>query len=159
MKITILCVGKLKERYWKMAIDEYSKRLSKYIKLEIIEVSDEKSDKFVNEANKNIIIQKEGKRLTPYLKDNCYIITLAILGEPLSSEKFANLIQTKMIDGVSNIVFVIGGSLGLSDDILEKAHFKLSFSSMTFPHQLMRIILIEQIYRVYKIINNEIYHK
>lgn len=159
MKITILCVGKIKEKYFIDAIKEYSKRLSKYVNLEIIEVSDEKTPDNASETVEKQIKEKEGERLLKYIKDNQYVITLEIAGKQLDSVELSNHINKLGIDGKSNICFVIGGSLGLDDRIKKRADFKLSFSKMTFPHQLMRVVLLEQIYRAYRIIHNEPYHK
>lgn len=159
MKITVLCVGKIKEKFYVDAIKEYSKRLSRYCKLEIIEVADEKTPAAPSENEINIVKNKEADRMWKYISDDAYVIALAIDGKKLSSEKFAAYINKLGVNGTSHIQFVIGGSLGLSDDILSRADMKLSFSDMTFPHQLMRVILLEQIYRGYRIINNEPYHK
>lgn len=159
MKITIICVGKIKEKYLSDAIKEYSKRLSKYCKLEIIEVSDEKTEENASPALINQIKDKEGERILKYIKDSSYVITLEILGEMISSESLANKIDKLGLSGTSHITFIIGGSLGLSDKVCERSNYKLSFSKMTFPHQLMRVILLEQIYRSYKINMKEPYHK
>ncbi len=159
MKISILTVGKIKEKYLSDAILEYSKRLSRYCKLDIIQVQDEKTPDKTSDIQIKQIKEKEGARLSSYIKDDAYVIALAIDGKQLSSEELAEKINTLGINGESHIQFLIGGSLGLSDEILKRANFKLSFSKMTFPHQLMRVILLEQIYRSYRIINNEPYHK
>ncbi len=159
MKISILTVGKIKEKYLLDAIAEYQKRLSRYCRLEIIQVQDEKTPDAPSEAQKSQILDKEAARLLPYIKDNSYVIALAIGGKQLSSEELADMVNRLGIKSVSHIAFIIGGSLGLSNDILSRADFKLSFSKMTFPHQLMRVILLEQIYRSYRIINGEPYHK
>lgn len=159
MKITILCVGKVKEKYFTDAIKEYSKRLSRYCKLEIIEVADEKTPDGASETVVRQIKEKEGERLEKYIPENAHIIALAIQGKKLTSEKFADQINNLGITGTSQIVFLIGGSLGMSDTLLKKADMLLSFSDMTFPHQLMRVILLEQIYRAYRIIHGEPYHK
>ncbi|NLL79139.1 MAG: 23S rRNA (pseudouridine(1915)-N(3))-methyltransferase RlmH [Clostridiales bacterium] len=159
MKITILCVGKLKEKYWKDAIAEYEKRLSRYIKLEILEVADEKTPDGASETVEKQIREKEGERLFRALKEDSYVVTLEIAGKKLTSEQFAAKLEQLGIMGESHITFIIGGSLGLSDAILAQADFRLSFSDMTFPHQLMRVILAEQIYRGYRIIHHEPYHK
>lgn len=159
MKLTIISVGKLKQKYLQLGINEYSKRLSRYTKLELIEVQDEKVPDIMSITEKNIILKKECQKILPYLKNNMYIIALVIDGNQLSSVQLSSFIQNKMVNGINNIVFIIGGSIGLSDEIINKADYKLSFSNMTFPHQLMKLILLEQIYRAYKIINNEVYHK
>ena len=159
MNVKILCVGKIKEKFYKDAILEYSKRLSKYCSLEIIEVSDEKTSENASDNEINIIKDKEGERILKAIKDRDYVIALAIKGKTYDSIAFSNYIENLAISGVSSIAFVIGGSLGLSDMVLSRSDMKLSFSEMTFPHQLMRVILLEQIYRAMRIINNEPYHK
>ena len=159
MKITLLTVGKIKEKYLKDAIAEYSKRLSKYCKLEIIEVADEKTPDNASEVVENVIRDKEGERLLKYVKDDAFVITLEIKGKMMTSEELAEKIDTLGIRGVSHIMFIIGGSIGLGEDVIKRSDFALSFSKMTFPHQLMRVILLEQIYRSYRIINREPYHK
>jgi len=159
MKIDICCVGKIKEKFLRDAIDEYSKRLSRYIKLEIIEVADEKTPDNASELVESQIKEKEGSRLLSKIKDDAYVIALAIDGKNYSSTELADYINSLGLKSISHIQFVIGGSLGLSPEVLKRADMKLSFSKMTFPHQLMRVILLEQIYRSYRIINNEPYHK
>lgn len=159
MKITILCVGKIKEAYFSAAIDEYSKRLSRYCKLEIIEVQDEKTPEKASLSEEKLIKQKEAERLKKYIKDEAYVFALAIQGKQLNSLQLSQKIDKAGIDGKSHIIFIIGGSLGLEESIIRQADFAISFSKMTFPHQLMRVILLEQIYRSYKIISCEPYHK
>lgn len=159
MKITILCVGKIKEKFYRDAIDEFSKRLSRYCKLEILEVSDEKTEEQASENEIRLVKEKEGERLMKNIKDDAYVITLCIDGKQLDSEELSDKMEKLGIQGTSHIYFVIGGSLGLSDTVIKRADFKLSFSKMTFPHQLMRVILLEQIYRGYRIMNHEPYHK
>lgn len=159
MKITILTVGKIKEDFYRKAIEEYSKRLSRYCKLEIIEVTDEKTPDSASAVVEEQIKDKEGERLLKYIREDAYVIALAIEGKMLDSIELSKNIEQLGIIGKSHIIFVIGGSLGLSDRILKRADFKLSFSKMTFPHQLMRVILLEQIYRSYRIICKEPYHK
>ena len=159
MKITLLTVGKIKEKFLRDAIAEYSKRLSKYCKLEIIEVADEKTPDNASETVEDSIRSKEGERLLKYIKDEAFVITLEIAGEQLTSEKFAEKINNLGIRGTSHIQFVIGGSIGLGKEVLKRSDYALSFSKMTFPHQLMRVILLEQIYRSYRIISGEPYHK
>ncbi len=159
MKITILTVGKIKEKYLKDAIAEYSKRLSKYCKLEIIEVADEKTPDQASEVVEENIRNKEGERLLKYIKDDAFVITLEINGKLLTSEELADKIDKLGIGGNSHIIFVIGGSIGLGKEVLKRSNYALSFSKMTFPHQLMRVILLEQIYRSYRIIQGEPYHK
>lgn len=159
MKITILTVGKIKEKYLKDAIAEYQKRLSKYCKLEIIEVADEKTPDRASEAVEESIRSKEGTRLMKYIKDDDYVITLEINGKMIDSVQLSKKIESLGINGTSHIIFVIGGSIGLSKELCDRSDYALSFSKMTFPHQLMRVILLEQIYRSYRIINGEPYHK
>lgn len=159
MRISIVCVGKIKEKYLKLGIDEFSKRLSKYCKLEIIELDDEKAPENLSDKEMLMIKDKEGKKILSKIKDNAYVIALAIDGKNLSSEELADTIDNLGVRGTSHIIFVIGGSLGISDEVLIRANYKLSFSKMTFPHQLMRLILLEQIYRAYRINNGEPYHK
>lgn len=159
MKISVLTVGKIKEKYLRDAIAEYYKRLSRYCKLEIIEVSDEKTPDNASETVEEAIRNKEGERLLKYIRDDAFVITLEIAGEQLTSEKFAEKINTLGIRGTSYIQFVIGGSIGLGKEVLKRSDYGLSFSKMTFPHQLMRVILLEQIYRSYRIISGEPYHK
>ncbi|SFG26171.1 23S rRNA (pseudouridine1915-N3)-methyltransferase [Lachnospiraceae bacterium C7] len=160
MKISIICVGKVKEKFYRDAIAEYSKRLSRYAKLEVIEVADEKTKDNASDNEIDIVKNTEGERILKAIKDDSgYIICLAIDGKQLDSVELANKINKLGISGTSHIYLIIGGSLGLSDEVLKKADFKLSFSKMTFPHQLMRVVLLEQIYRSYRIINHEPYHK
>ena len=159
MKITVITVGKIKEKYLEDAIAEYSKRLSRYCKLEIIQVADEKTPDRASEVVETQIKDKEGERILSHIKDTAYVVALAIEGKMISSEELAELIDGLGVRGESHIQFVIGGSLGLSKKVLERADYKLSFSKMTFPHQLMQMILLEQIYRSYRIMNHEPYHK
>ena len=159
MKITLITVGKIKEKYLKDAIAEYSKRLSKYCKLEIIEVADEKTPDNASEVVEDAIREKEAERILKYVKDDAYVVTLEINGKQLASEELAEKIDKLGVQGTSHIIFIIGGSIGLGTEVLQKSNYALSFSRMTFPHQLMRVILLEQIYRSYRIINGEPYHK
>ncbi|MCY6372070.1 23S rRNA (pseudouridine(1915)-N(3))-methyltransferase RlmH [Clostridium ganghwense] len=159
MNIKVVSVGKLKEKYLKSAIQEYSKRLSRYCKLSIVELSDEKTPDNASEKEELQIKQKEGQRILNNIKDNEYVIALDLKGKMISSEEMADMISDLGVRGNSNIVFLIGGSLGLSDEVLKRANYKLCFSKMTFPHQLFRVMLLEQIYRSYRIINGEPYHK
>lgn len=159
VKITLITVGKIKEKYLKDAIAEYSKRLSRYCKLEIVEVADEKTPDQASEAVEEGIRDKEGERILKQIRDDMYVITLEIEGKMLTSEEFAGKIEQLGIQGTSIIAFVIGGSIGLGKEVLKRSDYALSFSKMTFPHQLMRVILLEQIYRGYRIINGEPYHK
>ena len=147
MRITIVTVGKIKEKYLRDAISEYIKRLSKYCKLEIIEVVDEKTPDNASEVVEESIRQKEGERILKNIKDDAYVITLEINGKMLDSVELAEKINTLGIQGKSHICFVIGGSIGLGKEVLKRSNYALSFSKMTFPHQLMRVILLEQIYR------------
>lgn len=159
IKISILTVGKLKEKYIKLGIEEFSKRLSKYCKLDIIEVPDEKAPETLSSKEMEMVKNREGEKLLSQINQNAYVISLAIDGKKFTSEELAQKISKLSIDGNSHICFVIGGSLGLSDEILSRSNMKLSFSDFTFPHQLMRLILLEQVYRSFRIINNEPYHK
>ena len=159
MKITILCVGKIKEAFYRQAIDEYAKRLGKYCKLEIVEVADEKTPDKASEVMESQIMEKEAERLIDKLKEDSYIFTLEIKGKKYTSEAFSETIEKLTIQGKSHLTFVIGGSLGLHEKILKLSNQPISFSDMTFPHQLMRVILTEQIYRAFRIMNNEPYHK
>lgn len=159
MKITLLTVGKLKEKFFREAVSEYEKRLSRYCRLRIEETADEKTPEKISETQREQILQKEGERILRLLPEDAYVITLEIDGRKLTSEKFAEEIERLGVGGISHIVFVIGGSLGLHHKIKERADLAVSFSDMTFPHQLMRVILLEQIYRAYRIINGEPYHK
>lgn len=159
MKITIITVGKIKEKYLRDAIAEYSKRLSKYCKLEILEVADEKTPDHASAIVEDQIRDKEGERILKLLKDDAYVITLEIGGKMLDSVEFSQKMEQLGIQGKSHIIFVIGGSIGLGNEILKRSDFAISFSRMTFPHQLMRVILLEQIYRSYRIMNHEPYHK
>ena len=148
-----------KEKYLRDAIAEYNKRLSRYCKLEIVEVADEKTPDQASETVEENIRAKEGERILKYIKDDMYVITLEIDGKMLSSEEFAGKIESLGVQGKSSIAFVIGGSIGLGKEVLRRSDYTLSFSKMTFPHQLMRVILLEQVYRGYRIINGEPYHK
>lgn len=159
MKITIITVGKIKEKYLRDAIAEYSKRLSKYCKMEIIEVADEKTPENASESMNETIKSREAERILKYLKDDAYVMTLEIQGKQITSEELAEKIEKLGIQGTSHLIFVIGGSLGVGKKVLERSDYALSFSKMTFPHQLMRVILLEQIYRSYRIIKKEPYHK
>lgn len=159
MKITLVTVGKIKEKFFEDAIKEYSKRLSRYCKLEILQVADEKTPEGASEAVELQIKEKEGQRILSLIRDDAYVIALAIEGKMLDSEELAERIEKLGVSGISQIVFVIGGSLGLSAQVMKRADYALSFSKMTFPHQLMRVVLLEQIYRSYRIMNHQPYHK
>lgn len=159
MKITLVTVGKLKERFWVEAVAEYSKRLSRYCKLEILQAADEKTPDRASQALEEQIKEREGQRILSLIPDNSYVIALAIEGNMLNSEELADKIGRLGVDGARQIAFVIGGSLGLSTQVLKRADYQLSFSKMTYPHQLMRVVLLEQIYRSYRILNKQPYHK
>lgn len=159
MKITVIGVGKIKEKFFTSAIDEYSKRLSRYCKLDIIELADEKTPDNASDTVNQQIKDKEGERILASIKDDDYVIALAIEGKMLDSVELSEKIEKLGISGISSITFVIGGSLGLSENVMKRADYKLSFSKMTFPHQLMRVILLEQVYRAYRIMKGEPYHK
>ena len=159
MKITLVTVGKIKEKFFEDAIKEYSKRLSRYCKLEILQVADEKTPEGASEVVELQIKEKEGQRILSLIRDDAYVIALAIEGKMLDSEELAERIEKLGVSGISQIVFVIGGSLGLSAQVMKRADYALSFSGMTFPHQLMRVVLLEQIYRSYRIMNHQPYHK
>ena len=159
MNITFVAVGKIKEKYFRDAVEEYKKRLSKYCKIDIIEVADEKTPDGVSKIVEDHIKLKEAERILKNIKEGAHCIALAIDGKRRDSVDFAGHIEQLGLSGKSNLVFVIGGSLGLHESVLRRADEMLSFSDMTFPHQLMRVILIEQIYRGFRIINGEPYHK
>ena len=159
MKVRIICVGKLKEKYLVDGIQEYVKRLGAYTQVEIVEVSDERIPDHASLAEEVMIKAKEGRKILDKVKQDDYMILLDVQGKEMDSVDFSKHIEKCMIDGKSTIDFVIGGSLGHGDEVLSRANFKLSFSPMTFPHQLMRLFLVEQIYRAFKIMKNETYHK
>lgn len=159
MNIKVITVGKIKEKYIKLGIDEFAKRLSKYCNLEQVEVSDEKAPETLSDKEMQMIKDKEGEKILAHVKENTYLIALAIEGKMISSEELATKMQDLAISGKSHITFVIGGSLGLSDRVMKRADYKLSFSKMTFPHQLMKVILLEQVYRGFRIITGAPYHK
>lgn len=159
MNITIAAVGKIKESFYREAIAEYQKRLGRYCHLEILEVADEPAPERVSPAQEDAIKQREAERILKRLPDNSFVITLEITGKKYDSEQFAKKLEALAVAGNSRLVFVIGGSLGLHASVSKRADLKLSFSDMTFPHQLMRVILTEQIYRAFRIINGEPYHK
>ena len=159
MKITLITVGKIKEKYFTDAIAEYMKRLSRYCKPEIIQVADEKTPENAALAVEKQVKDPEGERILRHVAEDAFVVALEIRGEMLSSEELADFIERKQVSGTSHIQFVIGGSLGLSEAVLRRADYRLSFSRMTFPHQLMRVVLLEQIYRSFRIIAGEPYHK
>lgn len=159
MNISIITIGKLKEKYLKQGIDEYIKRLGSYAKVDIIELPDEKAPENLSDAEMIQIKQKEGERILQKISPDAYVIALAIQGKMKTSEQLAEDLDKLATYGKSKIAFVIGGSLGLSDEVMRRADEGLSFSKMTFPHQLMRLILVEQIYRAFRINRGEPYHK
>ncbi len=159
MKITCIAVGKIKEKYYTEAVKEYAKRLSRYCKLELIELPDEKTPDGASQAEEAAILEREGERILKALKEDAYVIALAIEGKALDSVEFSHKLEQLGVRGKSHIAFVIGGSLGLSSAVMQKADEVVSFSSMTFPHQLMRVILLEQVYRGFRIMKGEPYHK
>ena len=159
MKIKLVTVGKLKEKYLIQGINEYLKRLNSYAKMEIIEVPDEKAPEKLSDAEMLQVKEKEGQRILGKINDNEYVFVLAINGKQLSSEEFSKEIEQLGISGKSNLTFVIGGSLGLSDSVLRRCNQQISFGRLTYPHQLMRLVLVEQIYRGFRIMKGEPYHK
>ncbi|MEF9934330.1 MAG: 23S rRNA (pseudouridine(1915)-N(3))-methyltransferase RlmH [Clostridium sp.] len=159
MNIKIITVGKIKEKFMRDAIDEYTKRLGRYCKLEIVELADEKTPDNASAKEEEAIKEKEGAKIRASIKDTDYVIALDLKGKHLTSEEFSEKIENLGIEGRSSIVFIIGGSLGISSETLNRADFKISFSKMTFPHQLFRIMLLEQIYRGFRIMKGEPYHK
>ena len=159
MKITVIAVGKIKESFYREALSEYRKRLSRYCSLEIKEIEDERTPDGISDTERANILKKEGERIEKFLPAGAYVVTLEIEGKGYTSESFAQEIADLGVRGESHIAFVIGGSLGLHNSIKKRADLAVSFSKMTFPHQLMRVILLEQIYRAYRIINGEPYHK
>nr|WP_249310631.1 23S rRNA (pseudouridine(1915)-N(3))-methyltransferase RlmH [Bacillus sp. FJAT-49736] len=159
VNISIIAVGKLKEKYLKQGIDEYLKRLTAYAKVEIIEVPDEKAPEVLSEIEMEQVKQKEGERILSKITQDTYVIALAIQGKMKSSEELADDLDKLATYGKSKIAFVIGGSLGLSSEVLSRSNERLSFSKMTLPHQLMRLVLVEQVYRAFRINRGEPYHK
>ena len=159
LKVNIICVGKIKEKFYCEAIDEYSKRLKSYCSLNIIEIKDEKIPNKPSEKENQIIKEKEGNNILSHIKKDSYVICLDLKGKQFTSEEFSQKINNISTNISSSISFIIGGSLGISQNVLKKANESISFSKMTFPHQLFRVILLEQIYRAFKIMNNETYHK
>lgn len=159
MEINIISVGKIKEDYFKKAIEEYEKRLKAYCRVNLIELKDESEGKNLSDKDIDIILDKEGKRIIEKIKERSFIIVLDILGRSIDSVEFSKKINDIMLDGISSIDFIIGGSLGISQEVKDKANYSLSFSKFTFPHKLMKVILMEQIYRAFTIINNKTYHK
>ena len=158
-KIKIIAVGKLKERYWREAVAEYLKRLGPYAKVEVVEIQEEKEADNASAAEIKQVLTKEGERIEKHLNPSCFVIPLAIEGSMFSSEKLAAMMERLSLEGKSQVSFIIGGSHGLAPQILDRGDFLLSFSPVTFPHQMMRVLLLEQIYRAYKISKGEPYHK
>ena len=159
MNINIIAVGRIKEKYIQEGIKEFSKRLSRYCNLKIVEVDDEKAPENLSDKEMEAVKQKEGQKILSKIPQNSFIISLEIQGREISSEDLSKIMEDIMVSGINDITFIIGGSLGLSDEVRSKSDFKLSFSKMTFPHQLMRLILLEQVYRGWRIMKNEPYHK
>lgn len=159
LKIRLICVGRIKEKFYTQAVCEYAKRLSRYCKLEIVELADEKTPDNASDAQNVIIKAKEGDRILEAILERSYVIALAIEGRMQDSVELSKQLEDLGVDGYAQVTFIIGGSLGLDRRVLDRADYKLSFSRMTFPHQLMRVILLEQIYRAFKIMNKEPYHK
>lgn len=159
MNINIIAVGKIKEKYTRDGIREFQKRLSRYCNLKIIEIDDEKAPENLSQRDRELVKDKEGKKILSKIPQNSHIISLEIEGRQFSSEELSKKMEDLMIDGINDITFIVGGSLGLSSEVRNRANFKLSFSNMTFPHQLMRLILLEQIYRGFRIMKGEPYHK
>lgn len=158
LTIQIICIGKLKENYLKDAISEYSKRLSRFCNLDIIEIPDEKLPDKINPAIINEVKQKESKKILEYLKKDSYKICLDLKGKEFSSEDFSKKLETIALNTSSSITFIIGGTLGLSKEVLQSCHESICFSKMTFPHQLIRVFLLEQLFRAFKISHHETYH-
>ena len=159
MKIKIICVGKIKEQFYRDDLAEYSKRISKFATVEICEAADEKTSENASAAERDLVLKKEGDRLVKFIGDKDHVTVLDIGGKKFDSVEFSEKLSDIMNSGRNTVDFIIGGSLGLDAEIKKRADMRLSFSDMTFPHQLMRVILLEQIYRAFKIINNEPYHK
>lgn len=159
MKITVISVGKLKEKYWRGAVEEYAKRLSRYGTLNLVEVADEKCPENASEEDRNIVRRKEGERIAARIPEGAFLVTLEIGGKEMGSEGFAAFLDGLPHKGHSHAVFVIGGSLGLEPGLCRKSGLSLSFGPMTFPHQMMKAMLLEQIYRAFRINRNEPYHK
>ena len=159
MKITVIAAGKIKEKFYRDAVAEYEKRLGRYCKMDIIQVEDERTPDKAGAALEEMTRRKEAERILKHIREDAYVITLEILGKQATSEEFADKIEELGVQGKSHIVFIIGGSIGLGEEVLKRSDHALSFSRMTFPHQLMRVILLEQIYRGFRIINGAPYHK
>ena len=159
MKLTVITVGKLKEKYWVDAVKEYKKRISKYAKIELIEVADEKEPNNASEKDIELIKDKEGERILSKIKDSQHVVTLEIEGKEYTSESLAKQYQTWMNTGKSDVVFVIGGSNGIGREVKKRSNQEISFGSLTYPHQMMKVMILEQLFRVNKILRNEAYYK
>ena len=159
MKIKVITVGKLKEKYLKDGIAEYSKRISRFAKLEMIELADEKTPDRASESENQKILEIEGQKILSKVGDRDFVIVLAIEGKTLSSEEFSKRLEEASIKGFSTLTFIIGGSLGLAQDVKNRANLSVSFGRLTLPHQLMRLVLVEQIYRAFTIQQGSPYHK
>ncbi len=159
LKVTVVAVGKIKEKFYTQAIEEYAKRLSAYCKFEIIEVKDEKTPDNPTDVEKQQVLDKEAERIISKIPKGARVITLCVEGKQMTSEKFADMLLKTTVEGISSMVFVIGGSMGLSEKVKSMSSLRLSFSQMTFPHMLMRVVLAEQIYRAFTIIEGKTYHK
>ena len=159
MKITLITVGKLKEKYWVQAVGEYKKRISKYAKIELVEVTDEKEPNNASDKDIEIIKDKEAEKILSKIKDNQHVVTMEIHGKTFTSEKLAAVYQRWMNTGKSDVVFIIGGSNGLGEAVKKRSDQEISFGSLTYPHQMMKVMLMEQLFRVNKILRNESYHK
>lgn len=159
MKLTVITVGKLKEKYWVDAVKEYKKRISKYAKIELIEVADEKEPNNASEKDIELIKDKEGERILSKIKDSQHVVTLEIEGKEYTSESLAKQYQTWMNTGKSDVIFVIGGSNGIGREVKKRSNQEISFGSLTYPHQMMKVMILEQLFRVNKILRNEAYHK
>ena len=159
MKLTVITVGKLKEKYWVDAVKEYKKRISKYAKIELIEVADEKEPNNASEKDIELIKDKEGERILSKIKDSQHVVTLEIEGKEYTSESLAKQYQTWMNTGKSDVIFVIGGSNGIGREVKKRSNQEISFGSLTYPHQMMKVMILEQLFRVNKILRNENYHK
>ncbi|WP_411843104.1 23S rRNA (pseudouridine(1915)-N(3))-methyltransferase RlmH [Salinicoccus sp. HZC-1] len=159
MKITLITVGKLKEKHWKQAVEEYKKRISGYAKLELVEIPDEKEPNNASKKDIDIIKEKEAQKILGKIKDTQYVVTLEIKGKAYSSESLAEEYQKWMNTGKSDVVFIIGGSNGIGESVKKRSNQEISFGSLTYPHQMMKVMLLEQIFRVNKIIKNEAYHR
>jgi len=159
MRITIAAVGKLKERYLKDGISEYVKRLSRFAELELIEVDDEHAPESLSPGQEDLVKRREAERLLKRIKTDSYIVLLDLAGEQLDSQSFSAKLESIMISGSSHITFIIGGSLGLDQSLINTSNYRICLSKMTFPHQLARLVLLEQVYRAFKIMKNETYHK